>query len=56
VDNYKDNALVNHDGTWLSGIKDAKFGSSFHFPFRDMKLVGYHRMHYTGYVSIGDNL
>jgi hypothetical protein len=26
VDNYKDNALVNHDGTWLSGINDAKFG------------------------------
>jgi hypothetical protein len=26
VDNYKDNALVSHDGTWLSGIKDAKFG------------------------------
>jgi hypothetical protein len=26
VDMYKDDKIVNHDGAWLSGVKDAKFG------------------------------
>ena len=26
VDNYKNGKLVSHDGTWISGVKGAKFG------------------------------
>lgn len=26
VDNYKDGKMVNHEGSWLSGVKGAKFG------------------------------
>lgn len=26
VDMYKNGEIVNHDGSWLSGVKDAKFG------------------------------
>jgi hypothetical protein len=26
VDNYKDGKVVNHGGSWLSGVNDAKFG------------------------------
>ena len=41
VDMYKDGQVVNHDGAWLSGVKDAKFGLVM--PGRVLLNAGYYQ-------------